>query len=559
MKKFLLLALIATKLSISFAQVPQAFNYQGVARNNSYVVLANKTVKLRLTIHSGSGAGPVLYSETRSVTTSSNGLFNVMVGSAGALSSTGVFSAIDWSAASRWLQTEIDPANGTTFTDLGAVQMQSVPFALSANSADKIKLPMAATSTNGLPLLDITNTTGTAIRGAGQGSGTGFNASTDQGFGVLSIANGSGTAVYGQSATGVAGKFVSPVGNANAALDAEHKANGIAVKGTSNGGTAIQGNGLGQGIGLSGVTDNNIGVLALSNNSGTAIYGMSQKGNTAKFETPATNTNTTLQGIHKGAGVGIIGSSQSGTGVAGYSVSKTGVLGQSSSEIGVRGNSTSGTGVQGYSQTGTAGYFSAPFGAKALEVNGSMKISGQTNAPGLGKVLTSDENGFATWQGPIAFKGTGLGGETFTDPIGNVSKLFYILSTEQLSLQNEEYDYGSAFDKKIFTAPVTGIYHFNAGLLFQEQSFNTPLEEGYVRIVRKKLDGSKVHLASIAMTEFTELHAGTIAVDGLILQGEQVFVEYYVSVVDAFTQRFLYNKAGQTNNWFSGHLVSRVQ
>jgi trimeric autotransporter adhesin len=89
MKRSLCLFILTLNISIIFGQAPGIFNYQGVARNSVGNVLQNKNIALRLSIHDGTAGGPVVYSETRSVTTNPFGLFNVQVGSPGASGVTG--------------------------------------------------------------------------------------------------------------------------------------------------------------------------------------------------------------------------------------------------------------------------------------------------------------------------------------------------------------------------------------------------------------------------------------------------------------------------------------
>ena len=48
----------------TYAQVPQAFNYQAVARNAAGNLLASQTIGLKLSIHQGSSSGTIVYSET---------------------------------------------------------------------------------------------------------------------------------------------------------------------------------------------------------------------------------------------------------------------------------------------------------------------------------------------------------------------------------------------------------------------------------------------------------------------------------------------------------------
>lgn len=135
MKQFisLLIAVLFFTLFAS-AQAPQFFNYQGVARNGSGVPLVSQTISVRLTIRDGSSAGPSVYSETRSVLTNQFGIFTIIVNSAGAGSVSGNFNTIAWGSGSKFLQVEIDPAGGSAFTNLGATQLLSVPYALNSGT-----------------------------------------------------------------------------------------------------------------------------------------------------------------------------------------------------------------------------------------------------------------------------------------------------------------------------------------------------------------------------------------------------------------------------------------
>lgn len=120
--------------TIASAQAPQFFNYQGVARNASGVPLATQAISVRLTIRDGSSAGPSVYSETRSVLTNQFGIFTIIVNSPGATSVSGNFTTVTWATGTKFLQVEIDPAGGSAFTNLGATQLLSVPYALNSGT-----------------------------------------------------------------------------------------------------------------------------------------------------------------------------------------------------------------------------------------------------------------------------------------------------------------------------------------------------------------------------------------------------------------------------------------
>ena len=122
---------------VGYAQAPNLLNYQGVARNSVGNPLPNQAMQLRLSIRNNSFAGPVLYSETRTIQTNLGGLFAVQIGSAGAISSTGTIEGLNWQVGNKFLQVEIDPKADNHFLDMGIVQLVSVPYAFHAVSAGK--------------------------------------------------------------------------------------------------------------------------------------------------------------------------------------------------------------------------------------------------------------------------------------------------------------------------------------------------------------------------------------------------------------------------------------
>lgn len=124
--------------NISFGQVTESINYQAVARNNAGAALAFQTIKVRFTI---TRDAVIQYSETRQATTNALGLFNVQIGSAGALLTTGTFNAIDWknNTPNLILKVELDINNTNVFTDMGIQVFSTVPYAFAAKTAEKAK------------------------------------------------------------------------------------------------------------------------------------------------------------------------------------------------------------------------------------------------------------------------------------------------------------------------------------------------------------------------------------------------------------------------------------
>jgi len=117
-----------------YGQAPQVLHYQGVARNAQGAPLVGVTIAIRLSVKDAPDGGTILYSESKSVTTNAFGLYSVSINGGGG-TRTGDFNAINWQSGAKYLQTEIDPANGNAFVEMGTTQIQSVPFALQAGKA----------------------------------------------------------------------------------------------------------------------------------------------------------------------------------------------------------------------------------------------------------------------------------------------------------------------------------------------------------------------------------------------------------------------------------------
>ncbi len=133
------------------AQAPEKFNYQTVVRDGSGNILANQNVSLRFKIHETSAVGAVQYEESHSATTNDFGLVNLEIG--GGVVGSGSFATIDWGSDSYYIEVELDPAGGNSFTSMGTSQLLSVPYALSAEKASAMELS------------DLTNVSGTPSAG----------------------------------------------------------------------------------------------------------------------------------------------------------------------------------------------------------------------------------------------------------------------------------------------------------------------------------------------------------------------------------------------------------
>jgi uncharacterized protein (TIGR02145 family) len=145
-KLFLFSFLLFTSSFLLFAQAPQGIPYQAIARNASGVAISNTAVKVRFSIRDSIATGAIKYQETHNPTTSALGLFSVNVGMGTVVS--GTFSGINWGKNAKFLQVELNTTGGTTYTDLGTTQMMSVPYALSAATANTATTASNLTTTN---------------------------------------------------------------------------------------------------------------------------------------------------------------------------------------------------------------------------------------------------------------------------------------------------------------------------------------------------------------------------------------------------------------------------
>nr|NQU94141.1 hypothetical protein [Bacteroidota bacterium] len=134
MKKLALTFVFLISALLIFAQPPQAFNYQAIARNTDGNALPGQIITLKITIQEYPEYPPqTVYVETQSTFTDPMGLFSIAVGTG--VVQFGVFQDIDWGIGNYLLHLMIDPEGGTNFQYFAAMQLQSVPYALYAESS----------------------------------------------------------------------------------------------------------------------------------------------------------------------------------------------------------------------------------------------------------------------------------------------------------------------------------------------------------------------------------------------------------------------------------------
>ena len=125
--------------SMAFSQPPQKMSYQAVVRDANNQLAVNQQIGVKISIIKHAMGGVAVYEELHQVTTNSNGLFSLQVGT-GTPSPGTDFSTIDWGIDNYYIKSEIDLTGGQNYSIVGTEQLISVPYALYAGGGNYLNL-----------------------------------------------------------------------------------------------------------------------------------------------------------------------------------------------------------------------------------------------------------------------------------------------------------------------------------------------------------------------------------------------------------------------------------
>lgn len=131
-----LLLLACIQLS-SFAQSPHAFNYQGVARDQHGNPISKQAISIKIAILPEANAKESEYAELHNIQTNEFGLYNLQIGKGTQIK--GQFEAIKWELGNKYIQVSLGTGDDNQYIELGTTQLLSVPFAMYANKAGIVR------------------------------------------------------------------------------------------------------------------------------------------------------------------------------------------------------------------------------------------------------------------------------------------------------------------------------------------------------------------------------------------------------------------------------------
>lgn len=479
MKIKIILGFLLTLLSTHFllAQAPGAMNYQGIARDSKGKPLSQQKLSLKIMICTDPDGTQVEYSEIQEVLTNEFGLYTLQIGRG--KSQVNQLNDVKWELGNKYIQVMIDPLGANQFQTAGTTQLLSVPYAFYADKAGEAKSTMPnqrAGTQNYLSKFNASGSSSAEINSQIYDNGTNIGIGTSTPATTAKVhVNVSSASVQelmrmqNQSATG-AGRFTMySDGAANYATFTKYGSN---YTGSYAGLTTLYPLGNLLAFGNNGVTSGDgLGRFLISSggNIGISLF----KGGTSKlkFHADYFSENVGIGGnaapsarLHlnntdgNGFDLRITSNATGHTSSDGLEIKESGLDASIyNAEAGKMFFGTNGHVDMVIDTGGNFGIGTISPQTK-MDINGQIKISG--GSPGVGKVLTSDAVGLATWQTPPSGGGSNwvVNGTDLSN--GNTGNVGIGTSTPAVKLDvagQIKISGGSPGAGKVLTSSSTGV------------------------------------------------------------------------------------------------------
>jgi hypothetical protein len=175
-------------------------------------------------------------------------------------------------------------------------------------------------------------------------------------------------------------------------------------------------------------------------------------------------------------------------------------------------------------------------GSGVVSINGALAASASNGITLTNKTITDANNtvGTGTLSNPYKFS-----------VYHNTTQSVTTGGERQVAFNTEAFDTGGNFASNLFTAPVTGFYHFSAFTSWAATGSQTRM------VMYLYVNGSAVHNLGDVSTGAAAFGIGGSALVS-VTSGQTVGI--YVQPVGANTTL----RSGQTSTWFNGYLISKA-
>ena len=123
--------------------IPNAVNFQAIARNAGGSLITNANVQVKVEVLDGSNSGPVMVTLVYTPTTDAYGQFTFAIGAGSPVVTAGTvanFAAIDWASSAKFIKVSLSPLADNNYTLISNTQATASFYAFGAKTAEKVNI-----------------------------------------------------------------------------------------------------------------------------------------------------------------------------------------------------------------------------------------------------------------------------------------------------------------------------------------------------------------------------------------------------------------------------------